>query len=114
MLLSVIAEINPPGAIFTLRDVSRREQEESIERQEERMVALGRLASNIADDFSSLHNLLGVTCNELTTLANSLAGDDRAVLLDKTDTIARVNAIGLLMTEQLISLSAQPSVRARW
>jgi PAS domain S-box-containing protein len=102
----------PAGAIFSLRDVSRREQEESIERQEERMVALGRLASNIAHDFSSLHNLLGVTCNELSTLANSLVGDERAVLLDKTDTIARVNAIGLLMTEQLISLSAQPSVRA--
>jgi PAS domain S-box-containing protein len=100
------------GAIFTLRDVSRREQEESIERQEERMVALGRLASNIAHDFSSLHNLLGVTCEELSTLANSLKGEEHSVLLDKTDTIARVNAIGLLMTEQLISLSAQPAVRA--
>src|ERR1700722_7129282 len=44
----------PAGGIFTLQSVSRREQEESIERQEERMVALGRLASNIAHDFSSL------------------------------------------------------------
>jgi PAS domain S-box-containing protein len=102
----------PAGAIFTLRDVSRREQEESIERQEERMSALGRLASNIAHDFASLHSLLGTTCNELSTLANSLTGEQRTRLLDKTDTIARVNAIGLLMTEQLTSLSAQPSVRA--
>lgn len=100
------------GAIFTLRDVSRREQEQNIERQEERMLALGRFASTIARDFNSLHSLLGSTCNELSALAQSLGGDARSLLLDKTDTIARVNAIGLLMTEQLISLSEQPKVRA--
>jgi len=102
----------PVGAIFTLRDISRREQEESIERQEERMLALGRLASSIAHDFNTLHSLLGSTCNEIFSLADSLGNEHRAILRDKADTISRVNAIGLLMTEQLISLSEQPKVRA--
>jgi len=102
----------PTGAIFTLRDISRREQEEGIERQEERMMALGRLTSHIAHDFSSLHSLLDVTCRDLSALAESLEGESRSALLDKTDTIARVNAIALLMTEQLTSLSAKPTVRA--
>jgi PAS domain S-box-containing protein len=102
----------PTGAIFTLRDISRREQEEGIERQEERMMALGRLTSHIAHDFSSLHSLLDVTCRDLSALAESLEGESRSTLLDKTDTIARVNAIALLMTEQLTSLSAKPTVRA--
>jgi two-component system, cell cycle sensor histidine kinase and response regulator CckA len=102
----------PAGAIFTLRDVSRREQEEGIERQEERMLALGRLAGTIAHDFNSLHSLLSAACNDLSRLGDSLEGEQRDVLMDKTDTIARVNAIGLLMTEQLLSLSKQPAVRA--
>ena len=102
----------PVGAIFTLRDISRREQEESIERQEERMLALGRFASTIAHDFNSLHSLLGSTCAEISDFANVLPAEQRALLLDKTDTISRVNAIGLLMTEQLITLSQQPKVRA--
>ncbi len=102
----------PAGVVFTLRDISRREQEESIERQEERMLALGRLANTIAHDFNSLHTLLGACCNDLSTLADSLEGDERSFLLDKVDTVARVNSIGLLMTEQLITLSEQPKVRA--
>jgi PAS domain S-box-containing protein len=102
----------PMGVIYTLRDVSLREQEDRILRQEERMQALGHLASNIAHDFNSLHNLLGATCHELSSLANELTGRERTALADKTDTISRVNAISKLMTEQLISLNAQPSVRA--
>ncbi len=102
----------PVGAIFTVRDISRREQEENIERQEERMLALGRLAKTIAHDFNSLHSLLRATSSDLITLATSLPPEQRALLLDKTDTMSRVNAIGLLMTEQLISLSEQPKVRA--
>ena len=102
----------PVGAIFTLRDISRREQEESIERQEERMLALGRFASTIAHDFNSLHSLLGTTCTEISALAGTLPPEQRALLLDKTDTVSRANAIGLLMTEQLITLSQQPKVRA--
>lgn len=102
----------PVGAIFTLRDISRREQEESIERQEERMLALGRFARSVAHDFNTLHNLLGTTCTEISALAETLPAETRSLLLDKTDTISRVNAIGLLMTEQLITLSQQPKVRA--
>ncbi len=102
----------PVGAIFTVRDVSRREQEQSIERQEERMQALGRFASTIAHDFNSLYGVLSAACSDISALAQSLHADDRALFLDKTDTISRVNAVGLLMTEQLISLSEQPKVRA--
>jgi PAS domain S-box-containing protein len=102
----------PIGVIYTLRDVSLREQEDRILRQEERMQTLGHLASAIARDFSSLHTLLGATCNELSSLANELTGRERTALVDKTDTIYRVNSISTLMAEQLISLNAQPSVRA--
>jgi PAS domain S-box-containing protein len=45
------ADGEPAGGIFTVRDVSRREQEESVLRQEERMLALGRLSAGIAGDF---------------------------------------------------------------
>ena len=102
----------PAGAIFTLRDVSRREQEEKISRHEERMLALGQLTSGLAGDFSSLHNLLGNTCQELCDLAARLPVAERVTLLDKTDTIARASAMGLLIAGQLAQLSAPLSMRA--
>ena len=40
---------DPAGAIFTLRDVSRREQEENMLRQEERMQALGQLTAGLSE-----------------------------------------------------------------
>jgi PAS domain S-box-containing protein len=102
----------PAGAIFTLRDVSRREQEEKVARHEERMLALGQLTSGIAGDFSSLHNLLSNTCQELSSLAAGLPNEERAALLDKTDTISRASAMGLLMAGQLAQLNAPLAVRA--
>jgi PAS domain S-box-containing protein len=110
----------PAGAIFTLRDIARREQEESVLRQEERMQALGHLAANVARDFSSLHSLLGDTGEELTQLAarlpnpslDPLINRERASLLDKADTISRVSSLGALMAQQLTQLNVPPSVRA--
>jgi PAS domain S-box-containing protein len=102
----------PAGAIFTLRDVSRREQEEKIAQYEERMLALGRLTSGIEGDFNSLHNLLSNTAHELAQLVARLPGPEGAALRDKTDTIARASELGLLMTGQLSQLNAPLSVRA--
>jgi PAS domain S-box-containing protein len=102
----------PAGAIFTLRDVSRREQEDKIARQEEKMLALGQLAGGIAADINSLHALLSSTCPEITSLAAKLPDAERAALLDKTDTIERASAMGLLIAGQLSQLSAPQGVRA--
>jgi PAS domain S-box-containing protein len=102
----------PIGAIFTLRDISHRAQEEKILRHEERMLALGQFTSGIAGDFNCLHSLLSSTCNDLFSLAENLASRERAILLDKTDTISRASAMGLLMASQLSQLSAPPAVRA--
>jgi PAS domain S-box-containing protein len=102
----------PAGAIFTVRDVSRREQEEKVARHEERMLALGQLTSGIAGDFSSLHNLLSNSCQELSNLAAKLPGPECAALLDTTDSISRASAMGLLMAGQLAQLNAPLSVRA--
>jgi len=106
------ADGQPAGAIFTLRDVSRREQEEKIARQEERMLALGQLAGGIAVDLNSLHTLLSNTCPELTSLAAKLSGKERAALVEKTDTIERASAMGLLIAGQLSQLNAPAAVRA--
>ena len=66
------ADGQPAGAIFTVRDVSRREQEDSIARHEERMQALGQLAGGVAADLTSLHTLLGNMGSELASLAAAL------------------------------------------
>jgi PAS domain S-box-containing protein len=108
------ADGQPTGAIFTLRDVSRREQEESMLRQEERMLALGQLTAGIAGDFGSLHALLNSTCGELAGIANGISGPERAALLERTDTIGRVGAMGSLLLGQLTQLNAPLSVRATY
>jgi PAS domain S-box-containing protein len=104
----------PAGAIFTLRDVSLREQEESILRQEERMLALGQLTAGIAGDFSSLYDLLNSTCSELAGIASGLPGLERSALLDKIDTVCRVGTMGSLLAGQLSQLNAPLSLRATY
>jgi PAS domain S-box-containing protein len=104
----------PAGAIFTLRDVSRREQEENMLRLEERMLALGQLAASLSRDFSSLYVLLDNTCEELAAVAGESAGLEHAALREKIDTIRRVGAMGSLMAGQLTQLNQPPSVRATY
>jgi PAS domain S-box-containing protein len=102
----------PAGAIFTLRDVSRREQEEKIARHEDRMLALGQLAGGVATDLNSLHTLLSDMCPQLRSIAAQLPEPERAALVDKTDTIERASAMGLLIAGQLSELNAPLGVRA--
>jgi PAS domain S-box-containing protein len=102
----------PAGAIFTLRDISRREQEEKVARQEERMQAVGQLAGGVAADLNSLHALLSNTCPELASLAAKLPDNERYALLERTDTIERASAMGLLIAGQLSQLSTPLGVRA--
>jgi PAS domain S-box-containing protein len=85
------AEGEPAGAIFTLRDVSRKEQEENM-----------------------LYALLDNTCDELSAVVEESAGPERAALLEKIDTIRRVAAMGSLMAGQLTQLNTPPSVRATY
>jgi len=104
----------PAGAIFTLRDVSRREQEENMLRQEERMLALGQLTAGLSRDFSSLYVLLDNTCEELAAGAEESVGPEHAALLERIDTIRRVGAMGSLMAGQLTQLNTPPAVRATY
>jgi PAS domain S-box-containing protein len=104
----------PAGAIFTVRDVSRKEQEENMARQEERMLALGQLTAAISRDFSSLYALLDNTCEELAAMAAENARVEQAALLEKIGTLRRVGAMGTLMAQQLSQLNTPPSVRATY
>jgi PAS domain S-box-containing protein len=109
------AEGEPAGAIFSLRDISRREQEERVLRQEEKMLALGQLTSGIAVDFSSLHHLLNSASSDLVNLAKKLLGEkERTAFLDTADTISRASAMGMLIAGQLSELSTPPSIRATY
>ena len=64
----------PAGAVLTVRDVSERVQEETKARQNEKMLALGRLAGGIAHD---INNLLTIIIGHGTLLLEEMPDAER-------------------------------------
>jgi signal transduction histidine kinase len=87
------------GLVITIRDVSRRREQEAKHRQEQKMVALGRLASGVAHDFN---NLLTVIIGHASQLRS---GDS------SSESLARINAVvdaantAVGVTRQLLTMS---------
>jgi len=87
------------GMVITIRDVSRRKEQEASRRQEQKMSALGRLASGVAHDFN---NLLTVIIGHVSQLKDKHTTDACAARIDAVLDAANT-ASGV--TRQLLTMS---------
>jgi signal transduction histidine kinase len=87
------------GLVITIRDVSRRREQEAKQRQEQKMVALGRLASGVAHDFN---NILTVIIGHVSQLKSSDSSSDSIARIDAVIDAANT-AAGV--TRQLLTMS---------
>ena len=95
------------GVIVTMRDVSQRHEQEAQLYNEQKMIALGRLAGGVAHDFN---NLLTVIIGHASLLAEeSTQPNSRSRLGAVLD--AATTAVGI--TEQLLTLSGKRVCESR-
>ena len=101
------------GVVITIRDVSKRKERESKRREEQKMLALGRLASGVAHDFN---NLLTIIIGHASQLKGSTAteqGPRIDAVLDAASTAAGVTRQLLTISGNLVISSEEIDVNDR-
>ncbi len=108
--IEIEGEISPgpneqsnPGAVITLRDCSERARQEREVRNEQKMLAVGRMAGGIAHDVNSLVASLIGESEKL--LAGPLPQEQRAAL----EAISTAGHGAAEITGQLLALSSKPA-----
>jgi PAS domain S-box-containing protein len=95
------------GAVLTLRDITRREQEEQEIRHDQKMQAVGRLAAGVAHDFN---NLLTVILGHAGLLLNS-SGELPEHVRHALEEIRNAGSTAATVTRQLLTFSRNQQVR---
>ena len=96
----------PAGLVITLYDSSIRQREEQQIRQEQTMMAVGRLAKDVSNDYYSLLDLMSDCAQEL--VAGTGAGSH---LRECASVLLRAAATASLMTRQLLELGSNQAMR---
>ncbi len=102
------------GAIFTLRDATKREQEELQLRQEEKMLALGEFATDLSESFYGLFDQIAQANAQLRQFVEGAARDGRDTrLLQDAESVQRASKMGKLMSGQLAKLGDPQSLHSK-
>jgi PAS domain S-box-containing protein len=94
------------GAMVTLHDATVRRQEEQRVRQEQRMLSVGQMANDIANDFYGLFDLIASFSDQLTERE-----EDEEFVADIAGYISRASRAGVTLARQLIDLGSNQGSR---
>ncbi len=103
--LSQAAE-TPAGLMITLYDSTARHREEQQIRQEQTMMAVGRLAKDVANDYYSLLDLMSDCAQELVE-----GLEEGSALLEPAAVVQRAAGTASMMTRQLLELGSNQALR---
>jgi CheY-like chemotaxis protein len=98
------------GAIFTLRDASKREQEDMQIRQQQKMLALGELATDISQSFHGLFEVISSSNSRLKHYVESSPRAKEGNILHEMESVQRASKTGMLMAGQLAKLGDHHSL----
>ena len=96
----------PAGLIVTLYDSTARQREEQQIRQEQTMLAVGRLAKDVANDYYSLLDLMSDCAQELVEGLN-----EESPLREPASVVYRAAGTASVMTRQLLELGSHQALR---
>ncbi len=96
----------PSGLIITLQDSTVRHREEQQIRQEQTMLAVGRLAKDVANDYYSLLDLMSDCAQELIEGLH-----EENPLSEPAAVVYRAAATASVMTRQLLELGSHQALR---
>jgi PAS domain S-box-containing protein len=94
------------GAMVTLHDATVRRQEEQRVRQEQRMLSVGQMANDIANDFYGLFDLIASFSEQL-----SEREEDEEFVADIGGYINRASRAGVTLSRQLVDLGSNQGSR---
>lgn len=96
----------PAGLMVTLYDSTARQREEQQIRQEQTMLAVGRLAKDVANDYYSLLDLISDCAQELVE-----GLEEESPLREPATIVERAAGTASLMTRQLLELGSNQALR---
>ncbi|HLH03539.1 MAG TPA: response regulator [Bryobacteraceae bacterium] len=94
------------GAMVTLHDATVRRQEEQRVRQEQRMLSVGQMANDIANDFFGLFDLIASFSEQLSDRE-----EDEEFVADIAGYINRASRAGVTLARQLVDLGSNQGAR---
>ena len=94
------------GAMITLHDATVRRQEEQRILQEQRMLSVGQMANDIANDFYGLFDLIASFSEQLTEKE-----EDEEFVKDIAGYISRASSAGVSLARQLVDLGSSQGAR---
>ncbi len=94
------------GAMVTLHDATFRREEERRLMQEQRMVSVGQMANDIANDFYGLFDLIASFSEQLTQ-----KDEDEEFVADIAGYISRASSAGVALARQLVDLGSSQGSR---
>lgn len=100
------ASESPAGLMITLYDSTVRHREEQQIRQEQTMLAVGRLAKDVANDYYSLLDLIGDCAQELVD-----GLEEASALREPAAVVQRAAGTASVMTRQLLELGSNQTLR---
>lgn len=94
------------GAMVTLHDATVRRQEEQRILQEQRMLSVGQMANDIANDFYGLFDLIASFSEQLAEKE-----EDEEFVKDIAGYISRASSAGVSLARQLVDLGSSQGAR---